>query len=253
MNLDMYIWKLYATPDNPAGLNLEKPKADDWTCYYLRELSWIEYDRIQKECMRPTKESGGRMNWHPDIQAGMKDQVEWTIDKIKMQRMLLLEALYKVERANGEVAQDPMSCINIPVADALYAFYNAKCILNENEVLELERQVELYMNPKSVSRVKPPYNRMIIVLDLLRRGLATLGLEELVSLSKKDLDTLYLLGRLGFDWQPDKIANQPVTSGGNVDPSRFNLGQDVFSASDAEKQMLQHQRQARIQELAEKS
>jgi hypothetical protein len=175
--------------DKENELSEEKPKGP-WVRYDLRELSWVEYDDCQRRCMVFIEET--RM---------------WSINKIKLQRMILTLALQRIVTENSVEELDLISKIPSDIhANALYAFYNAHCLLTDDDISMLEEQVSMYNNIEKVGQIKPPYNKMIIVLDLLRH-FGGLTLSDVTSLTKKEIDTLYVLARLGMTWQMSQGIN----------------------------------------------
>ena len=159
----------------------DKPRTGDWQKYYLKELIWIEYDYAQRACMLLREDSR-----------------EWVINKIKLQRLILEKSLLKIELSTGDIIwQDPINCLSEHIANLLYSFYNKNCFLTDDDISSLDEQVSYYNDATKINKIKPPYNKMIIILDLIRH-FGGLTLQDICALSKRDLDTLYILARLGL-------------------------------------------------------
>jgi hypothetical protein len=184
MNLEqLYIHICYIAENNSNEIMTEEP-GPEWIKYTLRELTWVEYDNIQTKCMKFIR----------------KSRDEWTINQERMQKEILKKSLQLIETSKNTIYdKNLMNYLSYDDANLLYQYYINNCLLTEADILGLDEQVKYYTDKDKINTIKPPYNRMIIILDLIRH-FGTLTLDNILSLSKKDLDTLYILGRSGIGW-----------------------------------------------------
>lgn len=206
MNLEqLYIHICYIEENNPNIILTEEPIGSNWIKYVLKELTWVEYDNIQAKCMKFIR----------------KSRDEWTINQEKMQKEILRKSLQLIETSKNIVYdKNLISYLSYNDANLLYQYYINNCLLTEGDILGLDEQVKFYTNKDKINTIKPPYNRMLIILDLIRH-FGTLTLDNILSLSKKDLDTLYILGRSGISWSLNNFNSlssnpMPITQPGET-------------------------------------
>jgi hypothetical protein len=178
---NIYVFKVFLDKNYNAS---DKKIDNDCVEYTMKELTWVKYDEIQNQCMKYIR----------------KTTDGWTIDQMKMQKLILMESLMEIKTKNNIYTYDLINHIDIKAADVLYEYYNKKCLLSAADIAGLDEQVKSYLNPEQINRIKPPYNKMLIVLDMIKH-FGSLNMSDIMSLSKKDLDTLYVLARLGFTGQ----------------------------------------------------
>ena len=136
-----------------------------------------------------------------------KSRDEWTINEEKMQKEILKKSLQTIETSDKIIYHENLtSYLSYENATLLYQYYINNCLLTEADILGLDEQVKYYMDKDKINMIKPPYNRMIIILDLIRH-FGSLTINDILSLSKKDLDTLYILGRSGIGWTASNLSN----------------------------------------------
>ena len=179
----LYGIECYIDVDSPTVVLEDKPSGN-WMRFVLRELTWWEYDTIVSRAFTRTKNT-----------------YEWTINAFKKKRLLLKEAIESIVEKDGDkITIHKDNCYDLlpdVYGELLSDYYDKKVTMSIEEIIDLEGQIRSYMDPGEVNKTKPPYDRMIIELDIARR-LGGYTRSDIMSFSKKDMDKIFILGRLGL-------------------------------------------------------
>jgi len=180
---NLYQFKCYIQTDNPIQITEDKPSGP-WIRFTLRELAWWEYDNIIAKTFTKTQ-----------------DTYEWTINSFMKKRLLLKEGLQRIEEWDNEnIVSYDEDCYDLlpdTYGELLCEYYDNKVTISVEEIINLESQIRSYMDPSEINVIKPPYDRMIVELDIARR-LGGYNRKDILSMSKKEMDKIFILGRLGL-------------------------------------------------------
>lgn len=188
-----FTWYIDVTKDKIKILEKE-PTSIDWIEFSMRELLWWEYFEIQEKSI-----------------SIMPDTRMYTINDIKRRKLFLEYGISSINRHVDNVINNIyLSDISGEAGELLaYKYHLEKCILSEDEKKRLADDVRNYKNPEDSHKIKVPYSRIFIELDMMRH-FGGYSRDDLYNISKKDLDAIYFLRQLGMPWSSGKaMVNNP--------------------------------------------
>jgi len=168
--------------DDEPNLIYENEPQPIWTKFYFREPEWWRYDQIlSDECFKKMDSTG-----------------QWTINEIKKRKILLEYGMVKIETSDGQILEDMSNIfLDEEIGETLSVYYSEKIILGDDDKDKIESDFEIYNDENQITILKPPFHRMIVEMDIARR-IGGYSREDILGLSKKDIDTIYFLHRIGM-------------------------------------------------------
>lgn len=179
---DIYIFECYVSEEEPSKI-LEYEPEGEWVKFTFREPEWWRYDKLIH-------------NKSNDCFFRVSETRKWSIKEAKKRKQLMKYGLKKIETSDGKVLTSNFK-LSDETGEALSVYYSEKIYLSQEEEQEIERDLETYNNEKEIDKIKPPFHRMIIEMEIARR-IGGYSREDIMKLSKKDMDIIYLLHRLGM-------------------------------------------------------
>jgi hypothetical protein len=182
---ELNIFDCYIEENNPLFVCENTPETDKWCRYLFKHIEWWRYDLLLH-------------NDNDSCFFKVKETLSWSVNEIKSRRLLLEFGLIEIQTSDNLIFKDNLiEMISDEVGETLSVFYNEKILLSMKEEQRIEKDLEVYNDKEKISKFKPPFHRMIIEMDIARR-IGGYSREDILNMSKKDLDTIYLLHRLGM-------------------------------------------------------
>lgn len=183
---EIYTFECYISENEPTNI-LEFEPDDDWVKFIFREPEWWRYDKLIH---------GNSNNPDNDCFFRVSETKKWSINEIKKRRQLMKYGLKRIETSTGEVKTKNFK-ISDESGDALSVYYSEKILLSDQEAEQIKEDLDIYNKSDDILKLKPPFHRLIIEMDIVRR-IGGYSREDIMNLSKKDMDIIYLLHRYGL-------------------------------------------------------
>jgi len=195
INSYFFTWYIDITQDKIEILE-RQPSSNDYIELSMRELLWWEYFEIQEKSILI-----------------MPDTRMYTVNDIKRRKLFLEYGIISINRhINDTINNIYLSDISGEAGELLaYKYHLGKCILSDDEKKKLADDVRNYQNPEDSHKIKIPYSRIFIELDMMRH-FGGYSRNDLYNISKKDLDAIYFIRQLGMSWVPGRAINNNVNS-----------------------------------------
>lgn len=175
---------------------LEEKPTEPYRKYIFKHPEWWRYDQLIESCFFKVKETQA-----------------WSINEIRKRRKLLNYGLISIEMSDGRIftsddnyeknkllkkfGNNNDEIMNDEEGEILSVYYSEKILLSIEEEQKIEKDLEIYNDDNKITKLKPPFNKMIIEMDIARR-IGGYSRNDIMEMSKKDMDTIYLLHRLGL-------------------------------------------------------
>ena len=150
---DIYEFKCYATIADEDRIYETKPK-EPHVIFILRHPEWWRYDQIIDD-------------EHDSCFFHAKQKIEWNTNDNKKRRKLLQFGLVDIQTSSKVMLRDDQ--ISEELMELLAVYYSEKVLISNEERERLEKDLKVYNDPKQKVKLKPPFHRMIIEMDIMRR------------------------------------------------------------------------------------
>jgi len=205
---DLYIKEFYMKDNELIFEEPDKP----WIKIKTRDLPWWKHDNLFRECFQKVEVTG-----------------KWTINRIKELRLILKEFVISVKDHEDNNYYD---LLTLKEAEKIMEFYDFNAFLTEKEMISLDKELTAFLDPKEIIKLRPPYDRMIIELDLMRK-MGGYTREDLLSMSKKDIDKIFYLSRNGlsipFSAEEERIKMNPKPKQSKNKEDELSKYMDMFN------------------------
>ena len=183
----LYEFYCYLSEEQPGKIFENEPDRP-WIKVVFKEPEWWMYNKL----IHGTPEGKN------DCFFRIQNTGRWSINEIKKRRFLRKYGVIRVETSDGIIKTGNDIYFNDEEGELLGVYYNEKILLSDEEANRISNDLDIYKNKKYLKKLKPPFHRMIIELDIMKY-IGKYNREDILNMSKKDLDIIYYLNNLGMN------------------------------------------------------